>query len=88
MSERSLVESLTRGDAEAIAALGTFDVVVCSDVLYGHREDVAVSLARTMHALCHGDGRESVVLVAYFSREKLFADVPFFEAGEGSTTIC
>ena len=37
-----------------------------------------------MHALCHpadgGDARgQSAVLVAYFAREKLFADVPFFE---------
>jgi hypothetical protein len=34
-----------------------------------------------MHALCHADGRESAALVSYFAREKLLADVPFFEAG-------
>lgn len=73
------VAPCTWGDAEAIAALGTFDVVVCSDVLYGHRAEVAAQLARTARALCHADGRESVVLVAYFSREKLLADVPFFD---------
>jgi hypothetical protein len=48
---------------------------------------VAASLARTMHALCHADGRDSVVLVAYFSREKLFADVPFFEVGGTDTLL-
>ena len=77
------------GDDAHADALGTFDVVLCSDVLYGHRADVARALATTMRALCRdpgGDdadaGRESTALVAYYPREKLEADRPFFDATE------
>jgi SAM-dependent methyltransferase len=44
------------GDAAAAETLGTFDVVICSDVLYGHRADVARALAVTMRALCKDPG--------------------------------
>ena len=64
------------GDARAAAALGRFDVVLCSDVLYGHLEATAVSLAETAHALC--EPRLGAVFLSYFPREKLEADTPFF----------
>ena len=64
------------GDARAVSALGRFDVVLCSDVLYGHLEATAVSLAETAHALC--EPRAGAVFLSYFPREKLEADTPFF----------
>lgn len=74
------------GDAAHADALGTFDVVLCSDVLYGHRADVARALATTMRALCRDPGGDaagmSTALVAYYPREKLEADRPFFDATE------
>jgi hypothetical protein len=51
-------------------------VVLCSDVLYGHLEATAVSLAETAHALC--EPRLGAVFLSYFPREKLEADTPFF----------
>jgi len=64
------------GGARAAAALGRFDVVLCSDVLYGHLEATAVKLAETAHALC--DETHGAVFLSYFPREKLEADTPFF----------
>jgi predicted nicotinamide N-methyase len=91
---RVRVRACPWGDADAARALGTFDLVVCSDVLYGHREETARALARTMRRLCAfggerggggggggeaGEGERGAAVVSYFAREKLFADVPFFE---------
>jgi nicotinamide N-methyltransferase len=39
------VAPCTWGDHDAVAALGTFDVVLCSDVLYGHHREVAARRA-------------------------------------------
>jgi len=64
------------GDETQISRVGKRDVVVCSDVLYGHRADVARALAQTMRALVKDDG---ICLVAYYSREKLMHDLAFFE---------
>ena len=42
------VEACTWGDEEDMRALGTFDVVLCADVLYQNDEDTQLALARTM----------------------------------------
>ena len=60
------------GDARAVSALGRFDVVLCSDVLYGHLETTAIALAETAHALC--EPRAGAVFLSYFPREKLEAE--------------
>ena len=67
----------TWGDENAIEKIGKkFDVVLCSDVLYGHRAEIASALANTAHALCcSNNGR---VFLSYFPREKLEHDQPFF----------
>ena len=76
------------GDAAAAETLGTFDVVICSDVLYGHRADVARALAVTMRALCKdpggdgGRGEGGAALLAYFPREKLAEDGAFFDTAD------
>ena len=75
-SGRVDVAACTWGDEAQMSAVGKRDVVVCSDVLYGHHADVARALARTMRALVRDDG---ICLVAYFSREKLMHDLAFFE---------
>lgn len=75
-SGRVDVAACTWGEEAQMSAVGKRDVVVCSDVLYGHHADVARALARTMRALVRDDG---ICLVAYFSREKLMHDLAFFE---------
>ena len=75
-SGRVDVAACTWGEEAQMSAVGKRDVVVCSDVLYGHHADVARALARTMRALVRVDG---ICLVAYFSREKLMHDLAFFE---------
>ena len=56
------------GDDACIEALGQFDVVLCSDVLYGHKEETQVALAQTMRRLSHAN---STILIAYHFRENL-----------------
>ena len=75
-SGRVDVAACTWGEEAQMSAVGKRDVVVCSDVLYGHHADVARALARTMRTLVRVDG---ICLVAYFSREKLMHDLAFFE---------
>ena len=77
VEQRCSVEPCTWGVKSEIDKLGKFDIVLCSDVLYGHHENVAVALAQTAHALCAVDGR---MLLSYFPREKLEFDQPFFNA--------
>tara|TARA_B110000459_G_scaffold186288_1_gene217671 strand:- start:526 stop:1218 length:693 start_codon:yes stop_codon:yes gene_type:complete len=78
--EQCSVAPCAWGDDEHCDALGTFNVVLCSDVLYGHHAEVASALARTAHKLCEPES--GTVLLSYFPREKLEADQPFFRACE------
>eukprot|EP00740_Mantoniella_antarctica_P002614 CAMPEP_0181358566 /NCGR_PEP_ID=MMETSP1106-20121128/5584_1 /TAXON_ID=81844 /ORGANISM="Mantoniella antarctica, Strain SL-175" /LENGTH=248 /DNA_ID=CAMNT_0023471547 /DNA_START=576 /DNA_END=1322 /DNA_ORIENTATION=- len=75
------VEACAWGDEQALAALGTFDVVLCSDVLYQNDENTQGALARTMSRL--SAPRSGRVLFSYHFRENIIADTPFFQAVEG-----
>lgn len=79
-SDAVRVEACAWGDEAHLAALGTFDVILCSDVLYQNDERTQLALARTVRRLAApGSGR---VLFAYHFRENILADAPFFEAVE------
>ena len=69
------VKPCTWGNEEHISALGTFDVVLCCDVLYTTDEDTQLALARTMRALCAPNGR---VLFSYYFRENVLNHITFF----------
>ena len=65
------------GDDSAIERLGEFDIVLISDCLYGHDEEMSVSLFKTMKCLCKK--KEGKIIMSYQFRENVIGDMPFFD---------
>eukprot|EP01060_Flectonema_neradi_P020789 TRINITY_DN2829_c0_g1_i1.p1 TRINITY_DN2829_c0_g1~~TRINITY_DN2829_c0_g1_i1.p1 ORF type:complete len:216 (+),score=27.72 TRINITY_DN2829_c0_g1_i1:51-698(+) len=65
------------GNKEHISKLGTFDIILVSDCLYGRDSDVvSLLLLETMRLLSTPSTR---ILFAYCYRENLLCDLSFFE---------
>ena len=65
------------GDVNHISKLGTFDIILVSDCLYGRDTDtVSLLLLKTMQLLSTSSTK---ILFAYCYRENLLCDLSFFE---------
>ncbi|KAK3265830.1 hypothetical protein CYMTET_25518 [Cymbomonas tetramitiformis] len=72
-----MVKPCTWADKDDMAALGTFDVVLCSDLLYDvDAQDAQVALCDTIKGLCREGG---TVYLVYHFRENMALLMPFME---------
>eukprot|EP01064_Diplonema_japonicum_P036550 TRINITY_DN823_c5_g1_i1.p1 TRINITY_DN823_c5_g1~~TRINITY_DN823_c5_g1_i1.p1 ORF type:complete len:216 (+),score=35.60 TRINITY_DN823_c5_g1_i1:53-700(+) len=68
------------GNKSHLSSLGTFDVILVSDCLYGRDDDtISLLLLDTLIALSHPTTH---VYLAYCYRENLIMDLSFFETAE------
>lgn len=70
------VEALRWGDCEKLLARDSYELVVCSDVVYKQPPETLRALADTVEAACAPNG---TVVLAYYFRENLMDDREFFE---------
>uniref|UniRef100_A0A0G4GS36 Uncharacterized protein n=1 Tax=Chromera velia CCMP2878 TaxID=1169474 RepID=A0A0G4GS36_9ALVE len=96
-SARVSAQACRWGDEGDLSALRPpFDVILCSDLVYGHGPELYDQLLRTLIVLLYGEGggggaqsdkgeggkrmEGGEILMTYQVRENLLADAPFFDA--------